>query len=134
MAFLFCQWEDRVTAARLITDSGYYGIVEPGDLVGLELYALEDLDHELLACIAVIRAGVQAYVDYLVVRPDRRGQGGASYLMRQVAVTLQEQKVRIVHLCVSGENGASAKMLMRFGAKIGWPYINAVVRLEDDNG
>ncbi len=131
----FRQLTNFAQAAELITDCGYYGTVEPADLAGVTLYGIVRPDtDELIACLAVLSAGAQAYVDYLVVRQDARHTGVATYLTSKVASQLQRQKVRVIHTCVSGENGASARMLMRFGAKIGWPYINAVVRLEDDNG
>jgi len=130
----FKVWTDYLKAAQLVTDCGYYGTVEPADLAGTELYALAENDEDLVACIMVIRSGAQAYVDYLVVRQDCRGQGLALLLTDCVAHVLYKQKVRLVHSCVSGENGASAKMLMKYGAKIGWPYINGLVRLEDSNG
>lgn len=126
---------DYVKATALINDCGYYGRIEPADLAGTRLYGIMRPDtDELIACVAVLVSGAQAYVDYLVVRQDCRGEGIATYLTRRVADALIDKKVRVIHTCVSGENAASASMLKRFGAKIGWPYISATIRLEVDHG
>jgi len=132
MVYGFTDEVDTAQAAQLINDCGYYGRVEPADLAGTQLYGLLDWDkEELVACMAVLRSGAQAYVDYLVVRQDRRAEGLATYLTKQVYQELERAKVRVIHTCVSGENAASASLLKRFGAKIGWPYISATIRLEE---
>lgn len=122
--------EDVEQAARLVTECGYYGSVAPADLAGVPLYGIQE-EGELLACVAVIAQGAQAYLDYLVVRQDVRNKGLAAELLDWVYQDLACQGVRMIHTCVSGENGAAAKLLIRFGAKIGWPYINGLVSIEE---
>lgn len=126
---------DYTAATHLVNDCGYYGWVEPADLAGTKLYGIVRPDtEELIACVAVMVSGAQAYVDYLSVRQDSRMEGVATYLLSRCAEELIQKKVRVVHTCVSGENAASANLLKRFGARIGWPYISATIKLEDDHG
>lgn len=133
--YLFAKLNSVVTASRLISESGYYGWVEPDDLEGVDIYGMvEEITFDLIACVVIVRMGAQAYLDYLAVRQDKRGEGVAAELLAKTAVDLKKHGVRKVHTCVSGENGAAAKMLTKFGAKIGWPYINGLITLEDDHG
>lgn len=127
-------WVDTHKAAELINDCGYYCAVEPTDLAGSEMYGMFTDDNELAACVLILRSGAQAYLDYLVVRQDLRGKDLARTLLDHTYNTLQRHKVRVVHTCVSGENAASSKLLMRFGAKIGFPYISGTIRLEEEHG
>lgn len=134
---MFCKVNSRSEVAALITDCGYYGVLLEHDLAGVDIYGIRDelpWQHNLLACVVAVRQGAQAYLDYLVVRGDQRGKGTAAELLDGVRKELALQGVRVVHTCVSGENGAAAKLLMRHGARIGWPYINAVVELEEQDG
>lgn len=124
-------------AVALINECGYYAPVEHADLVGTDVYGMvrqHGRQMELVACVVILRMGAQAYLDYLVVAGSMRNTGVATTLLEHVAQDLRKYKVRVVHLCISGENGASAKLLSKYGAKVGWPYINGTVRLEEDHG
>lgn len=122
-------------AVKLINSSGYYGKVEKGDLVGTEMFGMVHPDTwELISCVLIIRRGAQAYLDYLCVVDEVQGKGMAQELLKKTREFLVRQKVRVVHTCISGENGPATALLRKHKGKWGWPYVNGVIRLEEYNG
>lgn len=131
----FCRLLDHSQAATLITESGYYGEVPTRWLHGTEVYALtRSRNGEYpVACVVIVRTGAQAYLDYLCVDSDQREQGLAFELLEKVKIILQAQDVYVLHTCISGENAAAMKLLRHFGARIGFPFINGSIRLQEED-
>lgn len=132
--YTFTRQADPASAIDMINASGYYGTILGLDVVGAPLFGVENEDGALVACVVVIHNGPQAYLDYLCVALHHQNKGLAAYLLNEVRLVLVACGVRILHTCVSGENGASMKLLTQHDAKIGWPYVNGVIHLEENDG
>lgn len=117
----------------LINSTGYYHPLEIGHLKGVDIYVLSDdqaglKDWPLAACVAIVRQGSQAYLDYLSVGAEYQQIGLASMLLESTKKKLAKQGVKIIHACVSGENGAAMKLAAKHEAKIGFPYMMVEVQ------
>jgi L-amino acid N-acyltransferase YncA len=120
-------------AADIINESGYYPYVAAQDLGSVEVYGVKT-GGELVGCAMVIRQGSQAYLDYLCIQEKHYGQGYAVKLLDFIAQDMVAVGVRRVHACVNGTNEAAAKLSLRYHAKVGFPYLNVLVNLEEYHG
>ena len=120
-------------AVDIINDSLYYSPVSVEDFTDTSLYGVKD-DDALVCCAMVLHQGHRAYLDYLCVKLHYRGRGISVQLLDFIAQDLQSLGVTKVHACVNGTNEAAAKLPLHYHAKVGFPYMNVLVNLEEYHG
>jgi len=121
----------------VINESGYFSEICLKDIAGCEVYAMVDEEKSgwpLAAVVVVVRKGARAFVDFLVVKEEYRGNSLGRKMMMGVKDKLKRQGVRHVNAVISGENGAAMKLAPAFGGVVGFPYMTLTVSLEDDHG
>jgi len=124
---------DIQTAVDIINESGYYPCVSVIDFDDVDVYGVFK-DKSLVGCAMVIHQGHRAYLDYLCIKAQHAGLGYAVRLLDFIAQDMLALGVTKVHACVNGTNEAAAKLSSRYYAKVGFPYLNVLVNLEDCRG
>jgi len=122
---------------ELINETGYFGDVEKSDIAGTDVWGLADhavKGFHLVACVVVVRSGGMAFLDFLSVKASYQGVGVAEQLLREIIPKLRAQGVHRINASISGLNGPAMHLVRKFGATIGFPYMNVVCRLEDSHG
>ena len=125
--------KDLQHVADLVNGSGYYSPVTPEMLVNLDVYVAK-IGVEIVACAVSIRQGTHAYLDYLCVAFQHSGMGVSVHLLDFISQDMLAIGVRYVHACVNGTNSAAAKLSTRYHAKVGFPYLNVFIDLEESRG
>jgi len=120
-------------AVDIINDSGYYAPVTVFDLERVSMYGMKSAGI-IIACAMVIYMGDRGYLDYLCVKPQLQGQGYAVRLLDFIAQDMATLGVRRIHACVNGTNEVASKLALRYHAKVGFPYLNILVNLEENHG
>lgn len=124
---------DIQAAADIINESGYYPYISVMDLETVDVYGVKS-GGELVGCAVVLHQGCRGYLDYLCVQAQHYGRGYAIKLLDFIAQDMLSLGVTKVHACVNGTNEAAAKLSLRYHAKVGFPYLNVLVNLEDCRG
>ena len=121
--------------ADLIADSGYFPPVSAQDLSSAECYGIYDATHQLLGGVMVLRVGIHAYLEYLVVAHEHRNTGVAIKLLDGVRQILRNQQVKYVYAAINGSNIVASALIKRYPTSVGFPYFQVRATIsEDDNG